>query len=82
MTLEKIIKKLREEHKEDTSWEFTNYYDDNSNLSHIVYVFRWVDNKDVLDIEIKGSSLKSSDWRVVKEKHTNSYMELYKPNFD
>lgn len=83
MTYEKIIEKLRKEQGGmDTSWEFTNYNDESGNLSYVVYVYRWVDNDQVTDIEIKGSSLISSDWRVVKEKHTNSYMELYKPKFD
>ena len=84
MTYGKIIKKIREEQgKMDTSNELTEYYDENGKVSHIVCVYRWVEeNNQITDIEIKGSDINSTDWRVVKKKHTNPYMELYKPNFD
>lgn len=83
MTYGEIVKDLREKHeKMDTSWEFTNYYDEKGNISHVVYVYRWVDDEQVIDVEITGSSINSNDWKVVREKYTYSYMELYKPNFD
>ena len=84
MTYKKIIEKIREKQGGmDKSNELTKYYDENGKVSHIICIYRWVENNDqITDVEIKGSDITSEDWRVVKEKHTNPYMELYKHNFD
>lgn len=78
MTFTQILEKLQSKQGQDTSWEFTKYNNEKGQLSHIVYLYRWVENNQITDIEIRGSNMDSNDWIIVREKHTNSYMELYK----
>jgi len=79
MTYNGIIDSIRKEQGGiETSWDITESYDENGKISQITCTYRWVKGDQIYDVEIKGMSFNSNDWKKTKKTSTNTFMELYR----